>query len=324
MADNLILVPSPHPDRAPTSPARTTIAPLNQTPTPPLTAAAASAPQSLCRSNVVEAKRQCFTADQQRSNVCESPRSMCSDVPPGASVGWSKKLLRGLSSISDKSVEKAWDGHEMGGSGASHKEGRRGSLMSKLRMGKGTPLTNEINTEVRRSRGFGSAWNDRGTDGRAPRTRATRARRGCRNTRRSRGWTRRRSRRSCRRWSRRPTLSTSRRSGGVGQAARPLAHQRRGRRGGRRHANGPTTVSFSISAGEGRNIVLRNLVGKIAANLNFLTRMQDPASPMVVVDGFADEGRRLGAYYMMRACSVAFYEAMSRPVALKIAMTWPW
>ena len=86
--------------------------------------------------------------------------------------------------------------------------------------------------------------------------------------------------------------------------------------------NGITAVCFSISAGEGRNIVLRNLIGKVAANLNFLTRLQDPASPILVVDGFADEGHRLGAYYMMRAISVAFYEAMTRPVALKIAMTW--
>jgi len=86
--------------------------------------------------------------------------------------------------------------------------------------------------------------------------------------------------------------------------------------------NGITTVCFSISAGEGRNIVLRNLVGKIAANLNFITRLNDPVSPLVIVDGFADEGHRLGAYYMMRAVSVAFYQAMSRPVALKIAMTW--
>ena len=38
--------------------------------------------------------------------------------------------------------------------------------------------------------------------------------------------------------------------------------------------NGITAVCFSISAGEGRNIVLRNLIGKVAANLNFLTRMQ--------------------------------------------------
>jgi len=93
------------------------------------------------------------------------------------------------------------------------------------------------------------------------------------------------------------------------------------------HCNGQSTVSFSISASEGRNVILRNLVGKIAANLAL--RMQTwqegdepPATPMQIIDGFADEGHRIGAYYLMRAVSTAFYLAMPPPVALRLASEW--
>ena len=54
--------------------------------------------------------------------------------------------------------------------------------------------------------------------------------------------------------------------------------------------NGMSTVTFSISAGEGRNIVLRNLLGKIAANLQLLSSLPDADTPLQTIDGFADEG----------------------------------
>ena len=41
-----------------------------------------------------------------------------------------------------------------------------------------------------------------------------------------------------------------------------------------------------------------------------------------MVDGFADEGHRIGAYYLIRAINVVFYETMSHPVALKLASEW--
>ena len=41
-----------------------------------------------------------------------------------------------------------------------------------------------------------------------------------------------------------------------------------------------------------------------------------------MIDGFADEGHRIGAYYLVRALNVTFYESMSHPVALKLAQEW--
>jgi len=92
-------------------------------------------------------------------------------------------------------------------------------------------------------------------------------------------------------------------------------------------SNGVSVVSFSISAGEGRNIILRNLVGKVAANLSLRIQTwhqgdEPPATPMQMLDCFADEGHRIGAYYLMRAVSVCFYLAMPPPVALKLASRW--
>jgi len=86
--------------------------------------------------------------------------------------------------------------------------------------------------------------------------------------------------------------------------------------------NGMTTVMFSVSAGEGRNIVLRNFIGKIAANLSLMSNLPQPDSTLQFIDAFADEGHRLGAYYLQRAVCIAFYEAMSRPVALQVAKQW--
>ena len=45
------------------------------------------------------------------------------------------------------------------------------------------------------------------------------------------------------------------------------------------NGNGMCTVTFSISAGEGRNIVLRNLLGKIAANLALMSSMPQARPP---------------------------------------------
>jgi len=91
--------------------------------------------------------------------------------------------------------------------------------------------------------------------------------------------------------------------------------------------NGQTTVTFSISASEGRNIILRNMVGKIAANLALRMSVwkdseEPPATPMQIIDGFADEGHRVGAFYLMRALSVAFYLALPPPIALKLSSDW--
>ena len=91
--------------------------------------------------------------------------------------------------------------------------------------------------------------------------------------------------------------------------------------------NGQSTVSFSISASEGRNIILRNLIGKVAANLSLHMQTwqegeKEPLTMMQIIDGFADEGHRVGAYYLMRAVSTAFYLALPPPVALKIANGW--
>ena len=84
--------------------------------------------------------------------------------------------------------------------------------------------------------------------------------------------------------------------------------------------NGLTVVMFSISAGEGANIILRNMLGKIASNLS----LQREAAGLAwnIVDGFADEGHRMGAYYLMRAVSIAFYEALHPLLALKLATSW--
>ena len=66
---------------------------------------------------------------------------------------------------------------------------------------------------------------------------------------------------------------------------------------------GMTCATVSISAGEGRNALLRNMLGKVAANLNLLQQL-DPqpegATPFELVDVFTDEGHRIGAYYLVR------------------------
>ena len=62
----------------------------------------------------------------------------------------------------------------------------------------------------------------------------------------------------------------------------------------------PSQVSFSISASEGRNIILRNLIGKVAANLTLRMQTWRPneeldKTNLQIIDGFADEGHRIGA-----------------------------
>ena len=93
-------------------------------------------------------------------------------------------------------------------------------------------------------------------------------------------------------------------------------------------ARAQVPLRTSVSAGEGRNIILRNLVGKVAANLNLIIETKSksghgpPNTNLQVLDAFADEGHRICAYYLCRAISTAFYEAMPEPVAHKIANTW--
>ncbi len=65
-------------------------------------------------------------------------------------------------------------------------------------------------------------------------------------------------------------------------------------------STGVTTISFSISAGEGPNIIIRNVLGKIVANLA-LAKEWNGAGAMQIIDGIADEGHRIGAYYLVRA-----------------------
>lgn len=83
---------------------------------------------------------------------------------------------------------------------------------------------------------------------------------------------------------------------------------------------GLTPILFSISASEGRNVILRNSLGKIAGNLALVLQFgEETLARLQIIDGFADEGHRTGAYYLVRALNVTFYEAMPHPVALKLA-----
>lgn len=89
----------------------------------------------------------------------------------------------------------------------------------------------------------------------------------------------------------------------------------------RANLSGCTAVSFSISAGEGPNTILRNALGKICASLELAKNIKQTPG-WQIVDGFADEGHRIGAYYLCRATWLAFYNAMHPTVALKVASSW--
>ena len=84
---------------------------------------------------------------------------------------------------------------------------------------------------------------------------------------------------------------------------------------------GVTPVMFSISASEGPNILLRNFLGKIATNLALGLDVKR-LKTWQLIDGFADEGHRIGAYYLFRATSIAFYESMNPSIALRVVSSW--
>lgn len=84
---------------------------------------------------------------------------------------------------------------------------------------------------------------------------------------------------------------------------------------------GATAIAFSITAGEGVNILIRNLLGKIVANLA-LAKEWSGVQAVSVVDGIADEGHRIGCYYLVRAMSVVFYECFFPSVALQLGERW--
>ena len=81
--------------------------------------------------------------------------------------------------------------------------------------------------------------------------------------------------------------------------------------------------AVSISASESANIILRNGLGKIAANLRLLVEVGDSsATRLTVVDLFIDEGHRIGAYYLYKALVLVFYVCIPKHHALKIASAW--
>ena len=77
----------------------------------------------------------------------------------------------------------------------------------------------------------------------------------------------------------------------------------------------------SISASESANIILRNGLGKIAANLRLLVEVGDTKTRLTVVDLFIDEGHRIGAFYP-KALVLVFYVCIPKHHALKIASAW--
>ncbi|KAL1504388.1 hypothetical protein AB1Y20_010794 [Prymnesium parvum] len=83
------------------------------------------------------------------------------------------------------------------------------------------------------------------------------------------------------------------------------------------------TCTTSISAGESPNIVLRNALGKIAANLQLMIQMGDkPVTELTLVDVNIDEGHRLGIYYLWKATCLIFYVCIPKQLALKIVTSW--
>jgi hypothetical protein len=86
---------------------------------------------------------------------------------------------------------------------------------------------------------------------------------------------------------------------------------------------GIITCCASISATESANIILRNALGKVAANLKMLIEMADSCeTATTVVDLFIDEGHRIGAYYLYKGLCLAFYVCVPRHHALKLVSAW--
>jgi hypothetical protein len=66
-------------------------------------------------------------------------------------------------------------------------------------------------------------------------------------------------------------------------------------------------------------------VVQVAANLNLLKETHpqpEGATRLQVIDGFTDEGHRIGAYYLARAMSAVFYKALEPTIALRVAQQW--
>ena len=70
-----------------------------------------------------------------------------------------------------------------------------------------------------------------------------------------------------------------------------------------------------------RAVLLRNFLGKIATNLSLGLEVKR-LKTWQLIDGFADEGHRIGAYYLFRATSIAFYESMNPSIALRVVSSW--
>ena len=85
--------------------------------------------------------------------------------------------------------------------------------------------------------------------------------------------------------------------------------------------NGLSAILFSISAAEGVNTIVRNTLGKIAANLKLASDFSH-VNGWYVIDGFADEGHRIGAYYVYRAMCITFYQVMLPMNAMRLASAW--
>ena len=83
------------------------------------------------------------------------------------------------------------------------------------------------------------------------------------------------------------------------------------------------TCMTSISASESANIVLRNALGKIAANLQLMIQMGDkPNSQLIVLDLNIDEGHRLGIYYLWKTICLVFYICIPKQHGLRIIAQW--
>ena len=85
---------------------------------------------------------------------------------------------------------------------------------------------------------------------------------------------------------------------------------------------GATATIFSISASEGPNTILRNAIGKAVASLELAKEIRAKRDVWHIVDGFADEGHRIGAYYLFRAICLVFYEALHPTIAIQVGSSW--
>ena len=93
-------------------------------------------------------------------------------------------------------------------------------------------------------------------------------------------------------------------------------------RSGGARGRGHDGVGVDLGVG-GPNIILRNTLGKVAANLRLMLELGDTCtSDVLLLDIFVDEGHRTGAYYLYKATCLVFYVCIKRAHALKIATEW--